>query len=166
MALGFSGPLICNGNNPLLLKVCTSNCGNTSLKKDKGRLTRLPVPVTVIGLSLSAAIDVNIRTDKPLSPQLMVSEIGLTPLLSITIVSLVYSIVAPNCCMIFNAALSSAELPGLCKIVLPLFTRAAAQALCIALLEVGAMILPLMSDGFMVTCIINFRKVDQLKFFR
>jgi hypothetical protein len=55
--------------------------------------------------------------------------------------------------MISKAALSSFDIPGLCKTVFPPLSRAAAQARCMALLDAGAIIIPFVSDGEIVTCI-------------
>ena len=51
-----------------------------------GLFSNDPFPSIVIGCLLNAAIDVNILKDKPLSPQLIMVSIGLTPLLLIEMV--------------------------------------------------------------------------------
>jgi hypothetical protein len=43
------------------------------------------------------------------------------------------------------------DIPGLCIIVSPTFNKAAAQALCIELLEAAAVITPFSVDGCIVT---------------
>src|SRR6476620_2227816 len=104
MLAGTRGPFIVKGNKPLFVLTSTWSLGKTSLKNDTGLFNKLPVPVIEIAVSLMAAMDVNIRTDNPLSPQLILSDTGFTPLLSIIIVSPDLSTVAPNCLIISSAA--------------------------------------------------------------
>jgi hypothetical protein len=58
------------------------------------------------------------------------------------------------------AARSSLEDPGFLIILSPVEINAAAQALCIELLEAGAGILPRMEDGEMVTCILFYLALE------
>lgn len=108
----------------------------------------------------------NIRMPRPLSPQLTEAsslvEACDKKFAAFTFIepSSLYDTVAPNACITPRAALSSLDVPGLCIMLCPLLTSAAAQARCILLLDAGAKMLPLIFDGLTVTCIIKFYSND------
>ena len=55
------------------------------------------------------------------------------------------------------AAVSSLECPGLCIIVLPICSKAAAQARCILLLLAGATCSPCNLDGYTIAIILRIQ---------
>ena len=95
------------------------------------------------------------RIPRPLSPQLISDEIGCTPLpLMVIEPSALLETIAPSFRMTSNAAKSSLLLPTLYNTDVPQCNNAAAHARCILLLLGGALKLPCIDEGVIVTIII------------
>ena len=106
-------------------------------------------------------IGANMRMPRPLSPQLteassLADGCDKRPS-AFTVIepSSFCCTVAPKACITPRAALSSLDVPGLCIMLCPLLTSAAAQARCMLLFDAGAKMFPLIDDGLTVTCITN-----------
>ena len=160
ISAGCNGPFIFIGRCPLFDSIEMSSFGNISSKKCMGRFNKLPVPVIVIADDDKAAMGVNMRILRPLSPQLRTPppppKGGTAALLINKLPSSFCKISAPNFWIISSAARSSLLLPEFSKVVSPSASNASAQALCILLLDAGATIFPEMMEGLMVTITILF----------
>jgi hypothetical protein len=97
------------------------------------------------------------RIPNPLSPQFIDDDTGATPLLLITISSLVLdTMCAPSFDITSSAARSSFDVPGFRIVVAPFDSNAAAHARCIELFDAGACTFPPTDEGFIVTTIVNY----------
>ena len=72
--------------------IATPKEGKISSKKCIGLFTKLPLPSILMVWLLNAAIGVNIRIPKPLSPQFIAGPTGFTPLEITVIVALFNSL--------------------------------------------------------------------------
>ncbi len=125
-----SGPHTSIGSLPPPSRTSTPSARRGGAIIDMGRCASVPSPLTVIGLSCSAAIGVNRRAARPDSPACNPSAQGANPPSIVSVSSSITFTCAPSASMHSMAACVSRHISMPRSVVRPSASNAAASARC------------------------------------